>query len=305
MMIFKVPEDYKGSFVLKTVDRALWAGVRISIVPPDLYSSDVKAAIKNKVLIPIKSEEYDKISDLSYDVMLVNRTDRRLVLGSVVLKPWASQVVSKHICSTPEVIGAESNGFIHIVTDEKTYDNQDAVFENIPEEKKKIVEDNSKKEKELSTTAKVWDFQKQSIKDAELVPKVGEMVRIDEEEESDDIDFVDSENKNTSKKKKSAKKKKETSKNKTKKKKVNKKKEETATKKRKTNIKPVGKKREEIKDVVVPIDSRGNIISEKPSDVLNAMIGDLVEDVDFVDKEQESQKKNERDLDGSLDDLDW
>ena len=322
-MIFKVPEDYKGSFTLQTIGRALWAGVRISIVPPDLYASDVKSAIKKKALVPLKKEKYDEISDLSSEAMLVNRTDRKLVLGTVVLKPWASLVVNKHICNTPEAIGAENSGFIHIVTDEKTYDNQQSLTENLPdgsedvskEANQKIDEENEEIIKKAKS-AKIWDFQKQEAENADLVPRSEDVVRIDEDKDPKDVDFIDSSDKDKKSKKKVAKKKKskkkstkkKTAKKKTKKKSsikkdtTAKKKEDKLIKRKNKTIEPVGIKKESNPEEVIPMDSRGNIISEKPSDVLEGMIGELINDVDFVDKEQAEKKKQDR---GGLDDLDW
>ena len=86
-MIFKVSDDYKGSFVLSSIKRTLSAGIEVSIAGNGLYASDVKAAIKRGDLIPLYEEEYAAIEKISYESMIVNRTDKVLVLGDIVVKP--------------------------------------------------------------------------------------------------------------------------------------------------------------------------------------------------------------------------
>ena len=44
-MIFTVPKNFKGSFVLNTLNRALSKGMTVSISGNDLYASDIKMAI--------------------------------------------------------------------------------------------------------------------------------------------------------------------------------------------------------------------------------------------------------------------
>ena len=61
-MIFTVPENFEGSLVLNTLNRALSKGMTISISGNKLYAADIKMAIASGILVPV-GEDYgeDKI----------------------------------------------------------------------------------------------------------------------------------------------------------------------------------------------------------------------------------------------------
>lgn len=311
-MIFMVPEDFKGSFVLSTLNKALWAGCHISITGNDIFAPDVKNAIKNGALVPFEKEEYENISDISHDAMIVNKTAKKLVLGEIILQPWASRLVDKDIADSREVRGAESNGFVAIISDKESLADQKVkkvrkrptvvikskkkktAQKTVKKTKKKteetkpvkIVEPTQREEEENKTVAQVWDFQEKKAKEAELVNKVSNIVQVEDEETP-----VKKTKKKTTKKKITAKKKKATAK----------KKGKTTKKKKVKAIEPVGQVRKPDENVAVELDSRGNPL-QKPSNALEAMIDKAIEEISFVDKEQEVQKKAER---GIIEDWDW
>ena len=114
-MIFTVPKNFKGSFVLNTLNRALSKGMTVSISGNDLYASDIKTAISLGILVPV-GEDYgeDKIG-VSHDVVIVNTTSRVMVLGETVLNPNGSLLVSKDVLGDTSIKTAIKNGFIKVV----------------------------------------------------------------------------------------------------------------------------------------------------------------------------------------------
>lgn len=310
-MIFKVPDDVKGSFILSSLKKACWAKMQISITGNDLYAPDVKAAVKRGILVPFIEGEYDDIEDISDEAVIVNRSGRNLVLDNVVLKPGKSAIISRTQAESGIMQGAESDGLISIIT-------ESPVLGNV-EIKKKTTKKKTTKKKDKETTveyvepiedhieepnaiAKVWDFQKGESQDAKMVNKVSDVIEIDMEDDIKDIDMVDDTKKSIKKKtakKKSTKKKKATKKTT---KKATKKKGKSVKSKKVKEIRPVGEVREH-PDVAMPLDSRGNFIGEKPSDVLESLIDEHTpDDISFADKEQEVEKKQNREL---SEDWDW
>ncbi len=312
-MIFKVPDDFKGSFVLSSLQKALWAKMQISITGNDLYSSDIKAAVKRGILVPFIEGEYDEMEDIHSEVVIINRTDRSLVLDDIVIKPGKSAIVSRDKAESGIIQGAESDGLISIIT-------ESAVLGNKPEKKAKTKKKESKKKEaveyvepiedhieEQKPVAKVWDFQKGETEDAVLVNKVSDIVEV-ETEEAEDVDMVDDKKKSIKKKvtkKKVAKKKaakKKFTKKKASAKKSAKKKGKSSKSKKVKEIKPVGEIKEP-SDVVFPLDSRGNPLGEKPSDVLESLIDEHTpDDISFADEEQKQERKQKREI---SDDWDW
>ena len=307
-MIFKVPDDFKGSFVLGSLQKALWAKMQISITGNDLYSPDVKAAVKRGILVPFIEGEYDEIEEIPNEVVIVNRTDRTLVLDDIVIKSGKSAIISRDKAESGIIQGAESDELISIIT-------ESAILGNKPEKKKKSKKTVSKKKElveyvdpiedhieEQKPVAKVWDFQKGETEDAVLVNKVSDIVEVDTGDETENVEMVDDKKKSIKKKVDKKKAKKKYVKKSASAKKSAKKKGKSSKSKKVKEIKPVGDARE-LPDVAMLLDSRGNLLGEKPSDVLKSLIDEHTpDDISFADEEQKQERKQKRELSG---DWDW
>ncbi len=275
-MIFEVPKNFKGKFVLSTINQVLWAGRTISISGNDLYADDVKTAIKRGVLVPL-DKNYDKEkADLSHNAILVNKTDKILVLGSVTLNKWSSLSVSKDIAYSPLMKDAEKTGLIQIISDEDIYikntkdEDNEKVYARQDEQKESILSG-----EDIKTKSKVWDFIRQEMVDAEPVPKFIKDVQINSDElnsdESDDVDFID---KKIEQSKKSKKVKSKNNKTKTS---MNKKKGTTKKKKKVKDEKSVSQE-----DIAISLDSMGRPLKDDLQHLIDSLTVD--EDVSFVDE---------------------
>jgi len=315
-MIFTVPEDFKGSCVLSTLKKVLWKGMAVSISGDDLYASDVKLAIKKGILVPLGEDYDEEKANLSSEAMVVNKTAKVLVLGKIILKPWSCQMVDKIILKTAVIQSAEKNGFIHIISDEikynskkikklkskkqvkkiiknkKTSTKKDANIIEIEEEKPVYSAPVSGADKNVKPT--VWNFRDKNIEDAQIVPKISDVITVDKETVKV-VDFVN----NEEKLKKEAKDKKIRQKTTKKKiaKKIIKKKEKVVKKKKVKLVEPVGDKRisKTQADAAIELDSRGKSI-KNASDTLQHLIDSLTEqnDISFVDEEQAQEKNKQR-----------
>ena len=333
-MIFTVPEDFEGSFVLNTLKKALSRGMTVSISGNDLYAPDVKMAIKRGSLISI-GDDYDESNNLSSEAMIVNRTDKILVLGKIILRPWASMMVSKDDLDNISIIAAEKNDFVHIISDEVSYETSKKAKKKVAKKKSKAKKKIVKKEEiveevfedeevfdeekdqfipgaEREVTPKVWNFREQESVEAQVVPTTPDIIQVDEPE-VEDVEFVDesSEVQKTAPKAKTKKKasKKKASKKKAKKKATKKKavkktikKKGKAQKKKKVKaIEPVGDKKipKTQMDAAIELDSRGRPL-ENASDALNHMVDSagVATNVSFVDDEQaQNRYENRTDMD--------
>lgn len=296
-MIFRVSEDYKGSFVLSTINRILSAGIEVSITGNNLYASDIKAAIKRGDLQPLYEEEYSKIEKISYESMVVNRTDKILVLGNITLQPWASRLVDKDITDANLMRTAERRGLIHVISDQVSYQPKSGARPKIVVGGKKktkkttkpklqevktepLVDEPAERKEEQDVTPTVWDMRTQKLKEAEVVSKTVNIIEVEAEVEGQEVEFIDSP------------KKKKASVKKTKKKKVSAKKTKkkgTSPKKKKVkSIASVGKvKREKTAlEAELDLDERGRPV-KRASDELKNLIDSITttEDVSFVDTE--------------------
>ena len=306
-MNFTVSEKLKGSCVLNTLGRAIWKGMSVSICGNKLYAPDIKLAIKRGILIPVEDEYSEEMANTSYDVVIVNKTDKLLVLDKMVLKPGGSKIVSKVIAGTIAIQSARKNGLINIISDElETKKSKKKTKKTKKKSKKKSKKKTKKKAKkkvvkteeeensayvtpetgaDREVKALAWNFRDKSIEEAQIAPKAAEMVVVDKET-VEDIDFVDNplEAQQVTPKKKT---KKKASKKKAARKTI--KKKGKATKKRKVkSIEPVGDKRlpKTQMDAAIELDSRGNPIDG--ANLLDHLIDSLAEpsDVPFVDQEQ-------------------
>ena len=310
-MIFKVSDDFKGSCVLPTLDRAIWAGVVLSISGNNLNAGDVQDAITKGILVSVDNK-YKQEDQKDHDVVIINNTNRLLTLNGRIWQAKGSLPVSKDEADDPVIKAAASNGFITIVSDEgdEKYIRRKNSKKTTKKKttKKKVVAKNTKKKvvkvksdyvvpktgADREVIPKAWNFRTGKIEDAQTIPKAEDPVIVDD---SPEIEFVDG--KKTTKKKKTSRKK--TTKKKTSRKSASKKtkKKVIGTKKRKVKVlEPVGEKRlpKTVADAAIELDSRGNPIGDKPSDTLKHLIDDLnaPEDVSFADDEQALHRYNDR-----------
>lgn len=296
-MLFKVPQTYKGSFVLNTLKCTLKAGQIISISESKVSYPDVQAAIKAQVLVPSEEDIYDEEKyQKSSEAMIVNNTDKVLVLGkNIILKPWASLLIEKEELKNGSIAAAQKEGYIVIASDDNSYKNsykaekkeniikaeKEEKPEEKPEEKKDFIIGEDRK-----VVPKVWDFRNQQIKEATEVPKTIEIKMIDEEKEEEDkkVDFVDSVEEPVEKPKNGQKNKNQ---RKTAKKKTTKK-EDNKSEKQKTTKDDI---------IAIEMDSNGRAI-KTAADALQHLIDNINKDeeISFVDKEQEEDRIKQKKL---------
>ena len=292
-MIFKVSEKIKGSCILPTLNRVISEGMELSITGNDLYQGDIKSAIKNGVLVPFKEKYTEEMSKTKPSVILTNKTDRVLILGDIVLKPKFSLSISKEKRNDLDILSAEKRGLIEIVSDEKKV-TKEKIKKVTKEKSSDYIVPESGEDRKVKPV--VWDFREQEIKDAQVVPKAEDIVKIEDEDIK--IDFVDDEEKEEEEKKSTKKmtKKKTTTKKSVKK--TTKKKETKAKSKKVKTVMPVGEKKElkTSMDAAIELDSRGNPLGNKPSDILQHLIDDINApgDIDFADQEQAKERYNKR-----------
>lgn len=270
-MLFKVPNTYKGSFVLNTLGCTLKAGQVVSISGQKLMAPDVKAAIRAKVLIPAEEKEYaKKYANKTGQSMVINKTDRVIVLGEITLRPRSALLFDDDIIQSGACRAAHKSGLISIVGEKNdvSEDNIELDFNN----NIKISEvENNDIVKEDTGKPVVWDFLKKTIEEAKKVNASGDIVNVDIEKDDESISEKEI-SKNKRVKKKSVKKK--VSKKKSVRKNVNKK------------IK--NKYDEKENDIVIEMDSNGNKLK-------NA-------DISFVDEEQREKMLKDRGLMENQDD---
>lgn len=302
-MIFKVSENFKGSCVLPTLNKAIWANMTLSINDNDLYALDVKNAIEKGILTPVDGEYTKQMKGTNHDIMIVNLTDKVMVLGKIVLRPAASLPTSKDNPSMGAVYSAEENGYVDIVSYDIEEDEIDIkapkkkkTVKKVAKKKKTITKkDNTpKSEEDMEVTPVVWNPKLQDVEEAKKVPRSEEVVRVDEDQDIEELKFIDKKDV----KKKTKTKKKKTTKKRVAKKNTTKKKGIKAKKKKVKVIEPVGEVKIEktSADGAIELDSRGNPIGDKPSDTLRHLIDELnaPEDVIFADQEQSQDRLNDR-----------
>lgn len=293
-MFFKVSDDYKGSFVLSSIGVTLKAGKKVHIEGRKILSPDVKMAIKNGILSPLdENDEYvNKYSCKKSEALVMNKTDKILSIGDTVLKPFASLLISKDLVDSKFFKTAESKGYISIISDddlkEDSTENNEKVNIKTSIKKGKIVDG-----EKMETKPVVWDFDKQKLKDAEVIEVTAKDIKTVGEEDNKTAEnetlFVDEENKKDN----------EIPISKDEEKiKINRKKKDSASKKdNEKKIKPVGEEKQIIGNADEDLDSRGNP-NKKASDALRHFIAEIEQaDIDFVDKID-----NDKDNDFFIDD---
>jgi hypothetical protein len=292
-MRFKVSNKIKGSFVLKTLGRPLMGGKFVNLEEQQMCASDIKLAVQKSILIPDDAEEYKKIVKEGEKVEICNTGTNVIIIEERPLSPRCKAFVNVSIIDEPYVKSMLENNFIEIVkqkkkTTKKKTTKKKSVKKTSKKKtsKKKTSKKKVSKKKEVikireepDTTPVVFDMRAQEIKVAQKISNATNIVDIqddktDGEAKAEDIQVIKVGNKKKTVKK--------LAKRKTKKK-------GKATKKRKNKtIVPTGNVRAEKKeyDISIPLDSRGNPLSTKPSDVLKHMVEDLKspDDINFIDE---------------------
>jgi len=270
-MIFKVSPKITGSIILKTLNIPLRANAVVSISGDDLVAEDVKNAISRKFLIPIDQKKYKLDSLENARIIVENNTNQTLVLGAISIKPLGKIAVDRSTFQTDHFINALSKKYIKILSStDSTEKLKKEIEAQLPESETKPV---------------VWDMREQKLKEAELVPKSKDIVEAEPEKEEK------VENKAKTKKKVAKKKsKKKTTKKKTKKKGIAKKKKKVKP------LEPVGEVKDAVNEVMATeMDSRGNVVTEKPSNVLQELIEEVENsEISFVDNEQSLERLQNR-----------
>lgn len=317
-MIFKVSDKFKGSCVLPTINKAIWANMVLSISGNDLRADDIKDVVRRGILIP-EDKDYDKDEiEKDHDVIIINNTKRVLILGKIALRPNGSLPISKDDAKSASIISAAEEGCITILSDEgeETYVRKKSAKKK---DKKSKIKKGNKKEvdddfitpetgEDKDPVAQVWNFQTKESEEAVKISKTQETKIIDDNPEANDVDFVDKkeeEPKKKSTKKKTKKKATKKAKKKATKKSTKKKSKKEETKPKSKNVKtlePIGERKvpKTEMDAAIELDSRGNPIGDKPGETLRHLIDSVNngEEVSFVDEEQKIERYNKRaDLD--------
>lgn len=222
-MKFKVSSKVKGSLILKSIGRPVSAGTTVYIEGNNLYAGDVQGAIKSGLLQPLRPEEAkeikEQIIDRTAEAVIVNRTERVVLIDGVPIRPNGSAIRDLTKLDIGAIRQAVERGLIQIITDvdEGIFDDDAPEKTTVTEEKTGIdiledstdnqhlspkqklakliqdiespeVEDNP--DDEEVSKAVVWDFRAQETKAPEVVPQAGQKLLYDENEESD-IEMAD------------------------------------------------------------------------------------------------------------------
>jgi hypothetical protein len=272
-MIFLVSNKCKGSLSLNSLSAIVKSGNKISIESSKILCPDVQAAIASKVLVPVDEKEYrSKYKGILPDVIVVNKTNKIMVLGDKVLKPLSSINTSQDFANSLDVVQAKKRGLIDIVS--KKADIKDALSKT--EEPQQVVSDPEEKVvlrgEDRPVKPQAWDFREKKVVDAVPVPK------------AEDVIFVDADAGKKPKKAASSLKKKKDKKGK-----------RGKIQKGKA-IQPVGEARPEktSAEAILDTDTQnrpGQKVAEVIEDIVRKISG---EDISFVDAEQEQERIKDR-----------
>ena len=118
--------------------------------------------------------------------MIVNRQDRVLVLGKIILRPLGTILVDRSILREDVIIRAEKKGFIEIVNGDSE---EETVIEDVQEEIEELEEEIEEELKEEIEESKavVWDGRAQKLVEAEVVPKPDTIVSVDEAGDKEEL----------------------------------------------------------------------------------------------------------------------
>jgi len=333
-MKFKVSSKVKGSLILKSLGRAMSAGASVHIDGNDLYADDIQRAIKSELLVNFNPEEkiqvQKEIIDKTQEVVLINKTDRVVIVGNIPIRPNGSVIRDVTKLDMNAVKSAMDKDFIQVIVDvdEELFEKPPAqqeysktppaekteletginILEDSPSESvaelaaliaEADAEEEIEEEVEEEVRAGVWDAKQQKMVKPQIVPKTGQQLLYDEDEEEnvemvdavDEVSEVDEDEeirlineKIASMKKKLAKKK--SAKKKTAKKKTAKK----SSKKKDSKVIKTKFTKESEEDIAQALDSMGNPLKNE----MTHMVDDFTTgEISFCDQEHAQKSIDE------------
>ncbi len=231
-MKFKVSAKVKGSLILKTLNRACPPGIIVHVEGDGLYADDIQRAIKSGLLTPCspeeKIEERERIIDKTNEAVIINKTDRVVIIGNFPIRPNGSAIKDLSKIDMNALRKSVKNGLIQVITDvdEGVFDE---VKEVTPQDEKEaeietgieileestpnrirpedelaqLIEESDEADKaeyedgemseprEDGSKAFVWDAGSQSMKKPKIVPKTIQKMITEEEPDVDMVDALD------------------------------------------------------------------------------------------------------------------
>lgn len=229
-MKFKVSAKVKGSLILKSLGRAVSSGTTVFVEGNTLYADDVQRAIKSGLLVSLTPEAEievrENIINKSSEVVIINKTDRVVIVGNFPIRPNGSAIKEIDSLDMNAIKKCVETGLIQVITEvdndffDKPASKKKSTVKKVEKEKteletgieileetsgeismeeelRQLVEESEATEKTTKTEdndkeskAVVWDFRAQETKEPETVPKTSQQLLYDENEE-EDIDMVD------------------------------------------------------------------------------------------------------------------
>ena len=120
-MKFKVSEKVKGSLILKSLGRAVSTGTTVYVEGDSLYANDIQMAIKAGLLTPSTPEEKievrEKIINKTNEAVIVNKTDRVVIIGNFPIRPNGSAIKDLSKLDMNVLRKCIENGLIQVITD--------------------------------------------------------------------------------------------------------------------------------------------------------------------------------------------
>jgi len=219
-MKFKVSSKVKGSLILKSIGRPVSSGAILYIEGHSLYADDIQRAIKSGLIESVNKEDkieiQENIIDKTTEVVVINKTDRTVIVGNVSIRPNGSTIKDIADINLNAIKQAVKRGLIQVIRDvdedmfedvspteeivEKVTDVSeieqgiDILEEKFPTDELAdfIKEIESEKIEEIEEVKSVvWDAKQQKMVKPQTAPKTGQQLLYDEEE--GDIDTIDTE----------------------------------------------------------------------------------------------------------------
>lgn len=136
-MKFKVSTKVKGSLILKSLGRAVSSGATVYIEGNTLYEDDIQRAIKTGLLVPLtaeaKIEVREKIINKSSEVVIINKTDRVVIIGNFPIRPNGSAIKDISQLDMNAIKNSVEKGLIQVITDvdDGLFDDQASIEKKI------------------------------------------------------------------------------------------------------------------------------------------------------------------------------
>lgn len=120
-MKFKVSQKVKGSLILKTLGRPVKSGTVVYVEGSNLYADDIKNALKSGLLIndgpDIKNEVKEDIMNKSADAVIINKTERVVIVGDIPIRPNGSAIRKIDTLDMGVLRKSIEAGLIQVITD--------------------------------------------------------------------------------------------------------------------------------------------------------------------------------------------